>query len=130
MKQKREIKFRGKEFSLDLDGKWVYGHFNLLDTPSIKGIPIIGESVVWSESLGQFVGITDKNGKEIYEDDIVKFYCMLTREYETTRVFWDERTCSFCGMNKGSLIAISAYQDIEVIGNIHDNPELLNFSKP
>ncbi len=73
--------------------------------------------------LMQFTGLKDKNGKEIYEGDMIK-------GYRTGKIIWNEKLSSFGAVNKeGQLIydfPLSNYTpEPEVIGNIHDNPELL-----
>ena len=81
-------------------------------------------------TIGQFTGLYDKNGKEIYEGDIVKF----PHVGECTRgiIVWNGKVGAWCIKLKGenSLGStpvgemLSSYK-IEVIGNIHDNPELI-----
>lgn len=128
---KREIKFRGKTE----DGEWVYGfytktHFNrskmgengfedsivIFNGGSTKPIPVI------STTIGQFTGLFDKYDKEIYEGDIIKWH----NYYPPKRIDWF--ICQFDAGNGESsmpLIDIKLRFNIEVIGNIHDNPELI-----
>ena len=125
----REILFRGKCQT----GEWVEGGF--LDR---KGKPEIidfdrGEegdftfnTQVDSKTVGQFTGLTDKNGKKIFEGDIVKsithFYGNQ-KERITVISFEEIENDSFGEpYTIGYAILGSEY---EVIGNIHDNPELL-----
>lgn len=137
----RQIKFRGKRKDT---GEWVYGdllHINggcliyfgsqtETETPYIENSsPVAVElfkteiAVVEPESVGQFTGLLDKNGKEIYEGDILgcpEDNCFL---HET--VIFAEG----CFMAKDAnfatpMCAIDA-QYRSVIGNIHDTPELL-----
>jgi len=86
----------------------------------------------------QYTGLKDKNGREIYEGDIYSsiFY---DRPYSSTRrkerkmslVVWDEYGCGRKEIEKGRGYGCwsgpgSLGQDVEVIGNIHENPELIN----
>lgn len=68
--------------------------------------------------LLQYIDLKDKNGKEIYEHDIVK-----TEEGIIGTVEWDQKYCGFFIKNKRFTLEL-AYQ-CEVIGNIFENPELL-----
>ena len=117
----REIKFRG--FGKDEKGKhWIYG--NLLDEKLIGLVAIQDEKChVWEvdpETVGQYTGMLDCNGKEIYEGDIV------------SSDFWRGIICMYnacwCAINesRGDILSLFDWRGkLSVIGNIHDNPELL-----
>ena len=69
----------------------------------------------------QYTGLHDKNGKEIYEGDILKgtFYGFPIPEYDYVfQIYWDEK-------EKGFMASYFEPSECEVIGNIYDNPELL-----
>ena len=138
----REIIFRGKRKD---DGEWVSGH-NILKTNNEGGVYIVptgqgltglafdGSSLnvmmipfneVASETVGQFTGLTDKNGKQIFEGDIVKGRDRLEKNLEVYG-YIDHKNGSFVIV--GDIMTHYRWLDyeVEVIGNIHDNPELLN----
>lgn len=127
----RTIKFRGKCCHSDA---WAYG--SLVDygedeNPEIQGFDVFGEGRdVWQEidverdTVGQFTGLLDKNGKEIYEGDILQCgesIFNVSYEYSHRGSFSLVRGGYFAG----------CFGDLtepfycEVVGNIHDNPELL-----
>ena len=74
------------------------------------------------ETLGQYTGLKDKNGKEIYEGDI-----MRNDEGHVCEVVWDELSCGFRQYDYEDELMPNIIENEfdEVIGNIHDNPELL-----
>ena len=127
---KREILFRGKRTD---NGEWVYG--NLIDSDSIVGeivdfdeeyfIPEFWYKVD-PETVGQFTGLTDKNGTKIFDGDIVRFYDDSEDELVNGTVILNADFCSFCVSMKGHEdVILMAHWQYEVIGNRYDNKELL-----
>ena len=125
----REIKFRG---ICKNSIKWVYGYFVnyarvnrdgffetiiTLDNDRCESKP----HLVLKETVGQFTGLHDKNGKEIYEGDIV---CLTDRPKPVPVVF--KEGC-FYTPDVGGNYRLGGWDKnrIEVIGNIYENPELL-----
>lgn len=130
----REIKFRGKQID---NGEWVYG--SLIGSDVIVGdiIEFTEEYFnceywwrVKPETVGQYTGLKDKDGKEIYEGDIL--YCISRFDNANMVVIFEdgEFRMVLCEKYKtyetgGGFYAIRCFEK-EVIGNIYDNPELLD----
>ena len=126
----REILFRGKHMHVcpenkHLDGTWVEGY--LADENHINDGKY--EFLIDPETICQYTGLTDKNGKKIWENDILeghlddKFPKNVTRE----KVIWHEngwKTEEPGCVNKEYLDEFDA-ENFEVVGNVFDNPELL-----
>ncbi len=133
----RKIKFRGRH---QLSGVWVYGYYvkdELIDyIDNGKGVKF----AIYPETLGQFTGLKDKNGKEIYDGDIIHYEVSGPYNQRNLIVSWlnyhagwalatkvkniGEWAIKMDGQQgRGNYPPISNY---EVIGNIYDNPELLN----
>ena len=117
----REIKFRGKHLD-----KWLYGslHMNESGQPAIATPSAFHFRCVDPDTVGQYIGAPDSKDNEIYEGDIVKFGdCVAV-------VVYNAKYASFGLYAKGWAFmhyfgeACNADQ-CEVIGNIHDNPSLL-----
>ena len=121
----REIKFRvynprDNKMHFDITG------FEFIDDCEMSGVFIDGAFFSKEEiELMQYTALKDKNGKEIYEGDIVNFK-MYDGQYENYQIIF--RAGEFNAINKDDTNYISV--DIwniygEVIGNIYENPELL-----
>lgn len=135
----RTIKFRGKDIE---SGEWVYGHFfqRLGHYPAIvEPRPCYGkimycEIAVEDKSVGQFTDLLDKTGKEIYEGDI-----LVREEGECKSLpivvifkngafgykYTEDWFQPFAGNHNFTFNPCGTDRRFEIIGNIHDNPELL-----
>ena len=85
--------------------------------------------MIFSKTVCQYTGLIDKNGRKIFEGDIVKHYCNSDNpeKFDIGVISWNEKKCNFYRTRNGSsdLYGIANYCIYEVIGNIFDNPELL-----
>ena len=128
----REILFRGKRTD---NGEWIYGDLmQNVDCIKIreqeKDVKHIAKSFeIDLETVGQYTDLTDKNGKRIFEGDIV--HCLARMDEANCVVIFEEgefrlvpeRNCKTY-VTGGGYHALRCFVK-EVIGNIHDNPELL-----
>ena len=131
----REILFRGKTVC---DGDWIYG--GITWNPSKNEVFIHtkwDEGKVIPETVGQYTGLCDKNGKKIFEGDIVKGkseYFGNGSLNQKAVVLYDRgqfllsfgETLEECKQLNDFEVVGVWNGDVEVIGNAHDNPELLN----
>lgn len=134
----REILFRGKPLG-NLHGKFIYGSLGVIDT-DLCAIYHCFEfnddemQLVDIDTVGQFIGLTDKNGKKIFEGDIIKqinSYDKLvmtgvvrfskSSQFVISHTYTGKENCYKRGKKKAFAIKINC----EIIGNIYDNPELL-----
>lgn len=130
----REILFRGQTRrkgqkvwtdGTPVDSNWVEGYGVCMgkgDFSVIYAGDHVEKFVVYTDTVGQFTGLTDKNGKKIFEGDIV------ASQWCRGVVCYGEFNCSCCDGIYGWYFDgadIREYDMYEVIGNIHDNPELL-----
>lgn len=121
----RKIEFRAK----NTKNEWVYGDYAELATQGDYLTPSIIDAgfvhAVNPESLGQFTGLTDKNGKEIYDGDIVqcggsKYIVHFSEDRAGWFPFATDDGCGCCSYDLCN--NLNSY----VIGNIHENKDLLN----
>lgn len=119
----REIKFRTWS---KLYRQWC-GGTNYIDGVWLGWICRYGKDIMTQDViLEQYTGLTDKNGKEIYEGDIVEI-----DKYGKFQIIWNEWSCKFDFDEIGKrereepLLSQDWEEKSEIIGNIHENPELL-----
>lgn len=117
----REIKFRGKDYK----NKWRYGDLVQEKWGQGKAIMIKKNTTAWTvleDTIGQFTGVKDKNGKEICEGDVATAGDKNIKYI----VEWLDTGLKARQYNNKSYIGLEYWQDtLEVIGNVHENLELL-----
>lgn len=132
----REILFRGKRVD---DGEWFEGHYYQLGSQHYIRRDIHIREIDPS-TIGQFTGRSDKNGRRIFEGDILYFLdavdCSTESGYDWDEVVcrgeisWDEERLGLYLSNRESIEMDEVeFETSAVIGNIHENPELLNNQK-
>lgn len=131
---KREIKFRGKSV---LNDEWIFGDLiqyesgemaifsKKLSQYGCEATEMFNRSKVETTTVGQFTGLFDKNGNEIYEGDIIKGFDIIIE------VWYSEDTACFMAEMKepqNDMVDILGGYDtarMEIIANIYDHPELI-----
>ena len=151
----REILFRGKRTD---NGEWVYGYYtnaryyldkkemHIIFEQDVEVYPhseFAGGEEVIPETVGQYTGLTDKNGRKIFEGDIIRWHDNpeLSVAGQTTEICfgkYNDADCSFNDVyslgfyikfsdgNFASICQLDDFKDdFDIIGNIYDNPELM-----
>ncbi len=133
----REVLFKAKRKD---NGEWVEGFLTIDPTICVYVIDIVGVTsiLIYPETVGQYTGLTDKNGKKIFEGDIVKeeyeVFVSARKKEKRTKIGYVEYSASslcngyyayFWNDKEKWRGNFAIHHCCEVIGNIHDNSELL-----
>lgn len=123
----RQIKFRAQDVA---SNKWLYGNLRhhkndvcIFEQGGTKG------EQVKRETIGQFTGLTDIDGREIYEGDVLHF------DEHNYRMVWLDNTGEFAALKiehsmlnppvNYCVVSFWCKKELKIIGNIYDNPELI-----
>ena len=132
----REILFRAKAINRDKgyhktsykNGDWVYGLVTRLYDERFKNLPaemtdingVSGIEVNY-KTIGQFTGLIDNNGNDIFEGDVVDYIASdVIGNPQTGTIIIEDMT------DYDNMIYLNHTRELKLIGNIHDNPEILN----
>lgn len=129
----REIKFRANRFGKVFDVlEWNFtGHPDRQDLLlGLDGKECIRESIK-NLDIMQYTGLKDRNGKEIYEGDIVSWIKGFGKIKYTSKIVFEEGDATFrvSGHGMHRLFSYEGTESVEVVGNIYENPELLKDSE-
>lgn len=131
----REILFRGKsEPTEDCKSEWIYGDLlsNADTIPRIRPLGYFCYDPIIPETCGQFTGLTDKNGKKIFEGDIIKAIWRHLGNTDTVIGSAKFIDASFVLETKNEYLFFEDNIfgiECEIIGNVHDNPDMLKNSE-
>ena len=133
----REILFRGKRAD---NGQLVYGfyaqelqgqHYILADEGDFYDGPMLTMVEIIPETVGQYTGLDDKNGVKIFEGDVVRYLNSI--ESGNGVVKYDACAFLFNWIDIDEIDSLLRYfqcsKELEVIGNVHDNPEAMGETK-
>lgn len=144
MGMNRDILFRAKRVD---NGKWVYGYYAVIGKRNViikaenEEFYSIDEDLkkksgnevieVQKDTVCEYTGLTGRNGRKIFENDIVGIYSEYRNEWDYGVVGYGEFNCSCCSGVYGWHFGdedIRNYEMYEVRGNIFDNPKLIKLS--
>ena len=128
----REFLLRGKRTD---NGEWVCGYYtkaryflnkkemHIIFEPDVEAFPhceFTGYEEVLPETVGQYTGLTDKNGVRIFEGDIVDYISSdVIGNPKTGTIIVEDMT------DYDTMIYLNHSDELQIIGNIHDNPDIL-----